>query len=421
MANELKPTKIRSYTNQIGDTDTYVIFGSLSDGILSISAEQLRYNVRIINCKNIEIPDSISKINRLSELKENSITKWSSNLSKIDTIEYCDSIHIPQTVTQISCIDNCKNLIIPISVRKLDFIYSCKNISIPDSISKICKLYDLNEISIIKWPQNLSTIDTIANCYGIQIPNTVKKITCIDNCKYINIPASVSSCYFKNMNDYEIPTSIVSLSLDNCNNIKLHTKITTIDFIGRSTTTIPSTTKIINEISGENGSLRLSVKSATPPLLNKAVYLSSDDILIVPVGAKEAYANDPKWGKFKNIREDADLGIASNQELQNKAKDTQKEQSAKNEPTAVKKETVKSGPTQDELFALDRLIDAALEDFVVTDEERKILLNKVKAIGMNQDEFTLILNSKIEKRLKEKPFDKPEEKKKGFFARLFGK
>jgi len=103
---------------------------------------------------------------------------------------------------------------------------------------------------------------------------------------------------------------------------------------------------------------------------------------------------------------------------------TVKNETIKNETIkkeTIKKETVKGGPTQDELFALDRLIDAALEDFVVTDEERKILLNKVKAIGMNQDEFTLILNSKIEKRLKEKPVDKPEEKKKGFFARLFGK
>ena len=70
---------------------------------------------------------------------------------------------------------------------------------------------------------------------------------------------------------------------------------------------------------------------------------------------------------------------------------------------------------------LDKLIDSALEDFVVTDEERKVLLNKANEIGLGKDEFKLYLNGKIQERMKDKPEEKVEEEKKGFFARLFGK
>ncbi len=89
---------------------------------------------------------------------------------------------------------------------------------------------------------------------------------------------------------------------------------------------------------------------------------------------------------------------------------------SKKEPTP----TVKK-PSEDDMKSLDRLIDAALEDFVVTDEERATLLKKVDSIGLSHDEFKLILDSRIQRRMKEKPEEKIEEKKKGFFARLFGK
>lgn len=77
--------------------------------------------------------------------------------------------------------------------------------------------------------------------------------------------------------------------------------------------------------------------------------------------------------------------------------------------------------SEEDMKALDRLIDAALEDFVVTDEERSTLLKKADSIGLSRDEFKMILDSRIQKRMKEKPDEKIEEKKKGFFARLFGK
>ena len=77
-------------------------------------------------------------------------------------------------------------------------------------------------------------------------------------------------------------------------------------------------------------------------------------------------------------------------------------------------------PSADDMNVLDRLIDAALEDFVLTDEERSVLLKKSKEIGLGEDEFKIYLNGKIQERMKDKPAEKVEEKKKGFFARLFG-
>ena len=96
-------------------------------------------------------------------------------------------------------------------------------------------------------------------------------------------------------------------------------------------------------------------------------------------------------------------------------KETPKPQSA----PAPKQEPKR--PSSDDMDVLDRLIESALEDFVVTDEERKVLLNKANEIGLGKDEFKLYLNGKIQERMKDKPEEKVEEKKKGFFARLFGR
>ena len=104
-------------------------------------------------------------------------------------------------------------------------------------------------------------------------------------------------------------------------------------------------------------------------------------------------------------------------------KETPKAQPAPAPKAEPKKEAPKPEvrrPSADDMNVLDRLIDAALEDFVLTDEERSILLKKTKEIGLGEDEFKIYLNGKIQERMKDKPAEKVEEKKKGFFARLFG-
>ena len=105
-------------------------------------------------------------------------------------------------------------------------------------------------------------------------------------------------------------------------------------------------------------------------------------------------------------------------------KETPKPQPAPAPKAEPKKEAPKPEvrrPSADDMNVLDKLIDAALEDFVLTDEERSVLLKKSKEIGLGEDEFKIYLNGKIQERMKDKPAEKVEEEKKGFFARLFGK
>lgn len=83
--------------------------------------------------------------------------------------------------------------------------------------------------------------------------------------------------------------------------------VTSIKRICRSTLIIPTSVKTINNVSGENGILMLSIKRVTPPNIDKAIYLAKDDVLIVPKGAARAYNNHSLWGKFKNISEDPSL------------------------------------------------------------------------------------------------------------------
>lgn len=97
-----------------------------------------------------------------------------------------------------------------------------------------------------------------------------------------------------------------------------------------------------------------------------------------------------------------------------------KKETPKPQPAPAPKQEPKR-PTEGDMKVLDKLIESALEDFVVTDEERTVLLNKANEIGLGKDEFKLYLNGKIQERMKDKPEEKVEEKKKGFFARLFGR
>lgn len=251
------------------------------------------------------------------------------------------------------------------------------------------------------------SVGKLSNCSGIIIPSSFTSIGTIYNCSAITIPSSV--------------TSIGSLVSHGSGNLAL---------------TIPSSVMSISEIDGDYGTIVLRMESHTPPFLGKIVGIDKTCHLIVPLGASVAYKKDPFWGAFRTIREDASLGqdksvgiqtnISSNDEKDKEIAEL-KSQLAKLERQQVGRgETIVPsalGTSETEMKALDRLIDAALEDFVVTDEERATLLNKADSIGLNRDEFKMILDSKIQKRLKEKPNDRNmiEKRINGFFTRLFGK
>ena len=65
---------------------------------------------------------------------------------------------------------------------------------------------------------------------------------------------------------------------------------------------------------------------------------------------------------------------------------------------------------------LNKLIDAAAADGVITDKERSVILKKAVAAGYDADEVEILIDGKIAEKQRES-----QPKKKGLFARLFGK
>lgn len=60
---------------------------------------------------------------------------------------------------------------------------------------------------------------------------------------------------------------------------------------------------------------------------------------------------------------------------------------------------------------LETLITAALADGVLTDKEKQILFKKAEAMGIDLDEFELVLDGRLAKRKEEKQKTKHEEDK----------
>lgn len=224
---------------------------------------------------------------------------------------------------------------------------------------------------------------------NVSLPETIESLgdQLIEICNVV-FPSNVSDSHYK--------------QIRGCNNITLPNSLKTIGEISEcNMLTIPNSVISIEDIDFYPSVLKID--NSIPPILTRNSYPNGATVILVPKGSLDAYKNDPMWGKFKTIREDSSLGNPVASEKLSKQSHATKQ------------------PTEAEMKALDRLIDAALEDFVVTDEERATLLKKADSIGLSQDEFKMILDSRIQRRMKEKPDDKIEEKKKGFFARLFGK
>ncbi len=70
-------------------------------------------------------------------------------------------------------------------------------------------------------------------------------------------------------------------------------------------------------------------------------------------------------------------------------------ESTGNSGTQVENEAAKAAPAAVPAVDIERLIDAALMDGVVTDKERAILIKKATAQGIDPDEFEMVLDAKI--------------------------
>ena len=406
-------------------------------------------------CSDIVIPSSVLKLKKISRCSNIKID-FSNKITGLGEISGLTCVTLPETITFIGDMSCCTNVTIPSSVSSLGTLKDCKDIIIPSSVKSIGELLGCENIVI---PSSVSSLGNLEECKDIIVPSSVKSIGDLLRCENIVIPSSVTSLgHLRGCKNITIPSSIKSLSiLRNCQ------------------ITIPSSVSTITEINGETGTVILRMQNITPPIVGKVVNLSKDDYLIVPKGALNVYKNHALWGKFKNISEDPSLGglvaypiqsdniketnyvidkekcigcgkcaknctvraisctdyIAKGHKLPSLVIDFAKcngcgvcviackfgaISKADSEPRPTTKK-----PSSEEMSLLNNLIDMALEDFVVTEEERATLLKKADSIGLSRDEFKLILDSRIQRRMKEKPEEKIEEKKKGFFARLFGK
>ena len=394
----------------------------------------------------------------------------------IGMLELCINMTIPSSVTSIGELNNCSDIIIPSSVMKLKKVSGCKNMKI-DFSNSITGLGEISGLSSAKLPDTITFIGDMSFCTDINIPSSIKTLGKLDGCKDIVVPSSVKSIgNLSNCENIVIPTSVTTMGyLFKCKNITFPSSITSLSVLRNCQITIPSSVHTISEINGEKGTVILRMQNITPPIVGKVINLSKDDHLIVPKGALNVYKNHELWGKFKNISEDPSLGglVASPSQPINikeihyvidKEKCIGCGKCAKNCTVSAISKTnyiakghklpslvidpakcngcgvcdigckfgaiYKVGseprptppkPSPEDMSVLNSLIDMALEDFVVTEEERATLLKKADSIGLCRDEFKLILDSRIQRRMKEKPDEKIEEKKKGFFARLFGK
>lgn len=293
-----------------------------------------------------------------------------------------------------------------VSVEGNEYGYSSaeiKNVSFPDTINTFGN--NLEYISNVVFPSCIidSHYESVMNCNNLTLPNSVQTIDSIRDCNNVVLPNSMQTIgEIINCNNITIPDTVQTIGdIFHCDNLVIPNTIRAIGKIqGCSMLTIPKAVVSIKGISKWYPST-LKMESPNPPvLINCDPHVNT--VVFVPQGSLDTYKNDPMWGKIKTIREDPSLGEGAN-------------------PTLAKQTPVVKQPTETEMKTLDRLIDAALEDFVVTDEERSTLLKKADSIGLSRDEFKMLLDSRIQRRMKEKPDEKIEEKKKGFFARLFGK
>ena len=65
---------------------------------------------------------------------------------------------------------------------------------------------------------------------------------------------------------------------------------------------------------------------------------------------------------------------------------------------------------------LEKLIEIALEDGVLTDKERSVLFKKAQLLGIDSDEFEMVLESRLKSRLGSQQSDKKPEKLVTVFA-----
>lgn len=237
------------------------------------------------------------------------------------------------------------------------------NIKIPMEV-------DGMEVTSIEAPDSAPCGGVISN---VSFPGTVSTfgtwLACLTN---VTIPTSVTDSHY----------NIIAC----CNNLTIPSSVKTIgDLFRCNMVTIPSSVTMIQSISGGDPRCAdyklhdqvLKIDNPSPPTLarNDA---NDGSVLFVPQGSLDAYKNDPEWGKFKRIIEDPTLSTSEASHPQMSPVDTHDE-----------------GKSLSGFSELDNLMDAALADGVLTEKEKQILSKKAQSMGIDLDEFEIMLDARL--------------------------
>ena len=264
-----------------------------------------------------------------------------------------------------------REVVLPKTIKKIScrFPSSLETITIPDSVTLIdcCAFLGCSSLKEITIPDSVTSIryGTFLGC------SSLKEITIPDSVTEIG-DSAFERC--SSLKEITIPDSVTSIGPDafsDCSSLKEITIPDSVIFINSSVfkgcsslkeITIPdSVTAVANDAFGDNGDQLCGLEIAN--ILNE-----EGEVVIHPT----AFTNRVKinyLGKKKAPKPAAEK--------------VTKEK---------KKETV---PAKGASIDLEKLIQAALVDGVVTDKERAILIKKVKEAGGDTDEFELLLDARI--------------------------
>lgn len=160
------------------------------------------------------------------------------------------------------------------------------------------------------------------------------------------------------------------------------------------------------------GKFTIYVNNQWTPKRFGNLFIGMNDAFNTDAERKVREDDEKNGGMFSKVRSIFGLEDAKTEKIV-APKETPKKAEPKSEPKVEAKSAAPTAATQ--TIDLDKLIAAALADGEVTEKERAILIKKATSVGIDADEFELLLDSKIyeasQKEKSAKSASAPKEKK----------
>ncbi|MDE5888270.1 MAG: leucine-rich repeat domain-containing protein [Muribaculaceae bacterium] len=273
----------------------------------------------------VVIPNSVTSIDEdafryCSSLVDVTLPMSLTSLSKgmFDGCESLESIELPTAITSIPefCFHNCKalkSIVIPEGVETIesqafDYTYRLSSVTIPGSLKETRSVLSAAEYPLIPTI-HISDLDAFFRLY------TEHSNLCGNSTWYLSlngdevtdvvVPEGIDDIDIwkrcESLESITTPNSVEICNFDGCDNLR---------FISMS-----ASTKIVRISLVENLE-RVDIYSKEPPELSTVEWIVRNAILHVPVGCKEAYANNEEWSMFSSIIDDL-TGDSKVDEVQN--------------------------------------------------------------------------------------------------------